>query len=124
MKRSPLKRSKYGNKRVKTTLGKTYDSKGEAAYAAHLQALKLAGEILSWERQVRIPLMIGKHKLCTYVMDFVIHNDSQTVTLCEYKGYVTDLWKLKWKILEATLPEVQERMWPDKEVKMELVMHR
>lgn len=121
---APWKRSKFGNKRTKTTLGKTYDSKGEAAYAANLEARRLAGEILSWERQVRIELRVSGKKICTYVMDFAVTVDANILELHEYKGYATDVWKLKWKLLEATLPDVAQRMWPDKEVKMVLVMHR
>lgn len=121
---APWKRSKYGNKRSKTTAGVTYDSKGEATYAAHLQQLKLAKLIQGWERQVRIELRAGGHKVCTYVMDFVVTVDANTIELHEYKGYATDVWKMKWRLLECTLPEVTERMWPGKEVIMKLIRHR
>lgn len=121
---APWKKRKYGNKRTKVTGGVTYDSKGEAGYANHLSMLVYAKEIKSWERQIRIELRAGGHKVCTYVMDFLVHNNDGSITLTEYKGYATDLWKMKWRLLECTLPEVTERMWPGKEVKMLLVKHR
>jgi hypothetical protein len=123
LRKSPLRRSKFGNKRVKVTMGVTYDSKGEAAYAGHLQVLKLCGEVLEWERQVKIQLRVNGKKICTYVMDFVVTMKDGSIELHEYKGFATDLWKMKWRILEVTLPEVSDRMWPDKEVKMVLVKH-
>lgn len=122
--KAPWKRSKYGNKRVKVTMGVSYDSKGEAAYAAHLQALKLAKEVSDWERQVRIELRAGGKKVCTYVADFIVHRPNGDVEIHEYKGYATDIFKIKWRLLEVTLDEVRDRMWPGKEVRMELIMHR
>lgn len=121
---APWKRSKFGNKRSKVTMGVTYDSKGEAKYAGHLQELKLAKLIQDWDRQVRIELRAGGRKVCTYIVDFVVTVDANTIELHEYKGYATDVWKIKWRILECTLPEVTERMWPGKEVKMVLIKHR
>lgn len=123
IRRTPIRRSKYGNKTVNVTMGKAYDSRGEATYAGHLQALKLAKEITDWERQVRIELRAGGKKVCTYVMDFVVHKPDGSIELHEYKGYATDVWKLKWRLLENTLEEVAARMWPDKEVRMVLVKH-
>ena len=123
--RAPWRRSKYGNKKTKAVAGgKAYDSKGEAKYAAHLGARRLAGEISAWDRQVRIDLKVNGYKVCAYIMDFVVHMPDGSIELHEYKGYATDVWRLKWKILEATLDDVTKRMWPGKEVRMVLVMHR
>jgi hypothetical protein len=49
------KRTKNNN--VKTTYrGQTYDSLGEAEYAAKLDMLVKAGEVAWWERQHRLPI--------------------------------------------------------------------
>jgi len=106
-------------------MGQKYHSKGEARYAGELQTLKLAGEILSWDRQVKLDLRVNGKHITNYYMDFAVHlSDGQTVELREYKGMETGEWKIKWLLLEATLPDIQERYFPGKEVVMVLVKHQ
>lgn len=97
--------SKYGNK---TTLhnGVQYHSKKEAAYAESLDLLVKAGEIESWERQVRISLDVGDYHICNYYVDFLIHHKDGIREFVEIKGFETDVWRLKWKLFEA--------LWGDK----------
>lgn len=80
--------------------GSIYDSKFEAAYAYELDLRKKAGEILNWERQVNIPLIVNDYIVCTYRIDFIVYHDGETEYV-ECKGYPHEVWKLKWKLFEA-----------------------
>lgn len=105
-------------------MGDIYHSKGEAGYAALLQEEKLAGLITGWDRQIKIDIMVNGYKITRYYMDFAVHFPDGSVELREYKGYETAEWKMKWRLLEATLNEVGERLYPGKEVRMVLVKHQ
>lgn len=81
--------------------GSTYHSKKEAQYAAELDLLLRAGEIVGWRRQVRVPLEVNGEVVCRYVIDFVVEHKDGTKEYVEVKGYPTPLWKLKWKMFHA-----------------------
>lgn len=94
------KGAKYSNVR-QTYQGYSYQSKKEAQQAFELDLLQKAGEIKSWERQKTLSLDVNGIHICNYRMDFVIyHHDGRTEFL-EVKGFPTDVWKMKWKLLEA-----------------------
>ena len=81
--------------------GHQYDSKFEAHYAYELDMRQKAGDIVSFERQVTIPLEVNGYIVCTYRIDFIVHHNDGTTEFLECKGYPTDVWKLKWKLFEA-----------------------
>lgn len=104
------RQSKY-NAKSSIYNGISYHSKKEAAYAQELDLRKEAGDIKRWERQVAIDLFVHDKKICRYYVDFrVIYPDGQE-ELVEVKGFETEVWRLKWKLLEAIWnkehPEVQ-----------------
>jgi hypothetical protein len=94
---------KYGNRKTERD-GVTYDSKGEADRAAVLEVLEMAGRISGLTKQFRIPLLVGDKKVCTYVADFKYEQDGKVV-IEDFKGFETDTFKLKWKLLQALHPE-------------------
>lgn len=89
--------------------GSIYDSKFEANYAAELDLLLKAGEIIKWERQVKIPLIVNGYIICNYYIDFVVYRDGETEYV-ECKGYPTEVWKLKWKIFEALYDKPENKL--------------
>ena len=98
--------------------GYYYQSKKEAAYAQELDLRKKAGDIKDWERQVKISLDIkarGEQKLyhiCNYYVDFLIHHNNKSKELIEVKGFETDVWRLKRKLLEAVwLPKHKDYIY-------------
>ena len=94
--------NKYGAKRTSYG-GHIYDSKLEANYAEHFNTMLAAGELVKIERQVIIPLdAYGKH-ICNYKIDFILYYKDGTKEYAEVKGLAMDLWKMKWKLLEAKL---------------------
>lgn len=86
--------------------GKWYHSKGEAGYAQELDWLKKAGEIKSWERQVKVPLKVNGVLICNYYVDFKVTTKHDTIQYHEYKGFETAEWKMKWQLFTALLNEI------------------
>jgi hypothetical protein len=86
--------------------GKWYHSKGEAAYAQELDWRIKAGEIKSWERQVKIELKVNGVLICNYYVDFKVITKHNSVEYHEYKGFETSEWKMKWKLFTALLNEI------------------
>lgn len=77
------------------------DSKFEAGKARELGLLQKAGEIKSFQEQVKIPLVVNGYLIANYYIDFVIEHNDGTTEYLETKGYATDTWRLKWKLFEA-----------------------
>lgn len=101
-----FKNNKFGAKRQAYN-GVHYHSGLEAQIAQELDLRIKAKDIKSVERQVKISLTAhGKH-IANYYIDFIItHNDGSREYL-EVKGYATDVWKMKWKMLEAQLEDTE-----------------
>lgn len=78
------------------------DSKFEAGKSQDLALLKRAGEIKDFTEQVKIPIEVNGFHICNYYIDFVIEHNDGTTEYLETKGFATDIWKLKWKLFEAT----------------------
>jgi Protein of unknown function (DUF1064) len=69
-----------------------------------LDAMKKAGEVASWEGQVKVPLFShGKH-VCTIIPDFLVQFRDGHSEYHEFKGRVTPLWRLKVKLFMAQFP--------------------
>lgn len=86
--------------------GQWYDSTGEMNYAQELDWRLKAGEIKSWERQVKLELKVNGVAICNYYVDFLIHHNDGSREYVEYKGFETEVWRLKLKILMATQGEI------------------
>ena len=77
------------------------DSKFEAGVAQSLELRKKAGDILDYQEQVKIPLIVNGFLVCNYYIDFVIQHVGGETEYLEAKGFSTPVWKLKWKLFEA-----------------------
>lgn len=98
-------KNRYQTGRKTEYNGVIYDSKFEAEYARDLDLRLKAKQIKSWERQVKIPLDIGKFHIANYYIDFVVYHNDDTIEYVETKGYAHEVWKMKWKIFEALYSE-------------------
>ena len=88
--------------------GVVYHSKLEAAYAEELDWRVHAKDIKSWDRQVKLPLKVNGMLIANYYLDFIVTHNNGTKEFVEVKGHETEVWKMKWKILEATFEEFKE----------------
>lgn len=86
--------------------GKWYHSRGEAAYAQELDWRKKAGEIKSWERQVKIELKVNGILITNYYVDFLVVTKDGIRQYHEYKGYKTADFILKWRLFQALIDEI------------------
>lgn len=96
--------AKYGAKKTEYN-GLTYASKFEAQIAQELDLRMRAGEFVKVEAQFRIPLYVyladGKTvNIFAYVCDFRCEKPDGTYLLVEAKGFRTDMYRVKRKMLE------------------------
>ena len=109
---------KYGNSKKTVVNGIRYDSKFEGSEAKDLELLKKAGEIKDFQAHYKIPLKINGFLIANYYVDFRIEHNDGTIEYRETKGWpITEVWKMKWKILEAQTAN-------DPDVKLNLVMQK
>lgn len=95
---------KYHNKKVECD-GIIFDSIKEKNYYCELKVLRMAGEVIEFERQVTFELQpkfkhAGKtERAIKYIADFVVkYKDGRTVVV-DVKGFRTKEYLLKRKML-------------------------
>lgn len=99
-------RNKYGAVRTNG-----YASKHEAEVAAKLHHLEDCAEIHSLRKQVRFTLVEGVPgcRGIEYVADFVYLDDTNHEHVCDAKGFKTDVYKLKKRMMKLLLGiEIEE----------------
>ena len=113
-------RGKYNSQKTPYR-DRVYDSKGEAGYAMHLDALKAAGVIHDWEPQVPYVLvdvphpwkLVGRGKVkrparvkVTLIADFKVWDTPDTYRVIDYKGAITPVFRLKAALWLAVYPNI------------------
>ena len=93
------KKHKYNAQRTEHN-GVLYASKKEADYAKNLDLCRKAGEIQYWLRQVPFTLTGG----IIYRVDFMEVNRDGSIDFVEVKGYKTEAFKIKKRLVEALYP--------------------
>jgi hypothetical protein len=102
-----LRRAKYGNRKVTTPDGLTFDSQREHGEWVKLEALARKGVIQELQRQVPFDLTVNGVKVCRYVADFVWrevhgpHESEQWRVVADAKGMRTPVYRLKAKLMHA-----------------------
>ena len=105
--------NKYGAKKIKDPAsGYTFDSKKEFIRWCELRILERAGKISNLQRQVKYVLIPSQkdpkgkvlEREVSYVADFVyIDNALGQVVVEDVKGYKTEVYRLKKKLLLWTM---------------------
>jgi hypothetical protein len=104
-----LRRAKYGNRKVTTPDGLTFDSQREHGEWVKLEALARRGAIQGLERQVPFDLKVNGVKVCRYVADFQWtercdcpdHTSTGRRVVADAKGMRTPVYRLKAKLMKA-----------------------
>lgn len=109
-----FRKNKYGNASCKCWAEHIHDSRGEASYCNKLSLLKKAKEIKSYETQIKFSLSINECRICNHYVDFLVQLPDGTSEVHEYKGFPTDVWKLKKKLFEAINPEIPYKVFSRK----------
>lgn len=92
--------------------GLLFDSKKEADFYCELKMRKMVGEIKGFELQVPFELQPSfKHNGKTvrnikYIADFVITYPDGKQVVVDVKGFKTDIYRLKKKLLLYRYPEI------------------
>lgn len=94
------------NAKTKMYNGRTYHSKREAEHAMALDWMKKAGEIAQWHPQHKVALKVNGHHICNYYPDFLVILPDGSRQIHEVKGFATEIFRLKWKLFEALLDEI------------------
>jgi len=92
--------NKYNNG-SKIYNGMAFDSAKEADYCKTLDLRKKAGDIVGYERQVKISVDANGIHMFNYYADFVVELESGQKEIHEVKGYLNEVARLKYKVLEA-----------------------
>lgn len=102
---------KYHNRKVECD-GIVFDSIKEKNYYCELKVLRMAGEVIEFERQVTFELQpkfkhVGKtERAIKYIADFVVkYKDGRTVVV-DTKGFKTKEYLLKRKMLLYKYPGI------------------
>ena len=90
----------------RTYNGRVYHSKSEAEYAQRLDFQVKARIVHHWTPQVTIPIIVNNVPICKVVVDFKVFNVDGTVDLVEIKGFETETFRLKKKLLLACYPGI------------------
>lgn len=99
--------NKYGAKKT-TYNGRSYDSKGEAGLAAEIDLLVKAKEVIQVEPQKTFGLY-GRNgkRICNHRVDFFLTFADSHEEAWEYKGFATEIWRLKRTLFEDNYPEIK-----------------
>lgn len=110
MRRTGFKRwNKYGAKKTwKDNI--LFDSKLESSIYEQLKILQQAGQISDLELQKEFTLNVNGKQICIYIADFVFKVKDKIV-VADAKGVLTDVFKLKWKLIQALHPENDYRIF-------------
>ena len=93
--------SKYHAKKTVVD-GHTFHSKKEASRYTELKFLQKAGSIKGLELQPKFDFVHNGIKICRYIADFrYIDVDLDQVIIEDVKGVLTQLYKIKKKLLRA-----------------------
>ena len=57
---------------------------------------------------MKLDLKVNGQHITNYYIDFIIFHNDGSKEYVETKGYPTDLWRIKWAILEATFDDFKE----------------
>ncbi len=87
---------------ARTYKGHVYASKAESLYAFELDRQKAAGLIYEWEQQITMPIRLNGAHICNVSVDFrVQHEPAGEWRYVEVKGWESEVWRLKRKLLLA-----------------------
>ena len=99
-----LAKSKYRNK-ITLYNGMKFDSTKEANYCKRLDLLHSAklesDRVLKYERQVPYIFSMSGTLICTYKLDFKVYYADGRVEYVDVKGFKTDVYIIKKKLMKA-----------------------
>lgn len=105
-KKTNKKRTKYNSKTCTCLSGHSHDSRGEATYCDILLSRKQDKQIKDYKTQHAIRCYVNGKLICTHYVDFLVTTNEGKEEFHEYKGFATDTWRMKRKIVEALYQDI------------------
>jgi hypothetical protein len=85
--------------------GIVFASKKEKEYAVRLDICKktslLKERVIEYQTQVKYPIIVNNQKICTYILDFIVHYGDGRIEYVDVKGFITPVYRIKKKLVEA-----------------------
>ena len=78
----------------------------EADYCNELCLRKKTKDIRSYSTQHKIEIIVAGKRIANHYVDFLVETKGGGFEFHEVKGYATDVWKIKKKLVEALYPEI------------------
>jgi len=107
--------NKYRNKKIVID-GIKFDSMREAAVYQDFMRQKKQGQIKELDLQVPFTLQekfkdeYGACRPIKYKADFVVTHSDGLIEVIDVKGYETDVFKLKWKMLRKVMKHMDYKL--------------
>jgi len=98
-----MRYSKFNNKKCRYG-NRMYHSRLEANSALWLDSLLKQGKILEVKAQHKIPIYVNDKLICNHFVDFLVTLNNGRQKFVETKGFFTETWRLKKKLVEAIYP--------------------
>ncbi len=92
---------------ARTYNGRVYHSKSEAEYAQRLDFQVKAGIVTQYLCQAVLPITVNAVLICKVVVDFKVFMADGTEEYVEVKGFETETFRLKKKLLLACYPGIR-----------------
>lgn len=101
-----VKRPKYRNKSCRCLSDHWHQSVLEADYCSELYLLKRGRKIRDYSIQYKIEVIVGDKHITNHFVDFRVVNNEGLPEFHEVKGYETEVWKIKRRLVEALYPNI------------------
>lgn len=105
-------RNKFNNKHCKYNQ-RTYHSRREAGDAMWLDSLVKQGKIKQVIPQYKISLDVNYEHITNHYVDFRVELADGRIKFMETKGFPTEVYRLKLKLLRAIYPDMEYLINPD-----------
>lgn len=85
--------------------GRLYHSTLEADYAKVLDTLLKGKQLKIVEPQPKYRLDVNGHHIANIIPDFYVVDKDGQESIIEVKGKEQEVWKLKWRLMQALYPQ-------------------
>lgn len=101
-----VKRPKYSNRSCVCFAKHIHQSILEGDYCNQLFLEKKAGQIFDYTIQHKIEIYVQEKFITSHYVDFKVTKNNLNHEFHEVKGYETDVWKIKRRLVEALYPDI------------------
>jgi len=102
--------NKHGAKKCSCFKGHLHHSRGEAGYCNYLMTQERNKEIVEYEIQKRFELRIHGKLIANHYVDFLVTNLDHSQEIHEFKGFATEVWKLKRALTILCYPKIEYKV--------------